>query len=186
MEHENVITALTEDEIWQEVNKQFQQEPELLSYRAVLVQDNRKVLLDIDIDLGGGFESGYETTTFVSHLHSEPPFRFAIHEQHFTDEIGKFFGMQDVEIGYEDFDEKLIIKTNNAEKVRQIFSDPSVRQTFLSLSDFSFGTTTQHSSHPEKDGPFLELTIENGITDPQKLREIYHAFYAVLMQIDPI
>ena len=56
---------------------------------------NRKIVLEIDIDLGGGFESGYETTVFSADLHTAPAFRFAIHEQHFTDEIGKFFGVEE-------------------------------------------------------------------------------------------
>ena len=99
MTNENFIKGSGEDEIWQQINDQFLQNSDPLEYTAIIEQENRKVILDIDIDLGGGFESGYETTSLTAPLHHTTDFKFAIHEEHFTDEIGKFFGMQDVVIG---------------------------------------------------------------------------------------
>lgn len=90
MEHENIISGRTEEEVWQQINNQFLANPDPLEYSAVIVQENRKIVLDIDIDLGGGFESGYETTALTAELHTAPAFRFAIHGQHFSDEIGNF------------------------------------------------------------------------------------------------
>ncbi|MCW3109070.1 MAG: hypothetical protein JWQ09_3576, partial [Segetibacter sp.] len=135
-------------------------------------------------DLGGGFESGYETTTLTAPLHALTDFRFAIHEEHFTDEIGKFFGMQDVVIGYEEFDKRLIIKTNDQAKAREIFADASVRTVFQSLENFTFGITTHHSTDSTTKDPFLELIIETGITDVNKLRTIYKAYFSVLTAVD--
>ncbi|WP_018615445.1 hypothetical protein [Segetibacter koreensis] len=180
---QQIITGKTEEEIWQKINAQFLANPDPLEYSAVIEQGKRKVVLDIDIDLGGGFESGFESTTLTAALLTIPVFRFAIHEKHFTDEIGKFFGMEDVEIGFAEFDEKLIIKTNDRLRVKEIFSDELVRKIFESLSDFTFGIT-YHNRDNETNVPFLELYVEHGITDPIKLREIYHAFISVLMLLD--
>ncbi len=184
MNYENIIRGTNEDEIWQQIDEQFLQDPEPLEYAAIIEQDSRRVIIDIDIDLGGGFEGGYETTTFTAPLHTLPSFSFAIHEEHFTDEVGKFFGMQDVETGYAEFDKKLVVKTNDTAKCQQIFSDASVREVFQNLNDFSFGITRHHYSDTNKKDPFLELNIESGITDTQKLREIYKAFYSVLISVD--
>lgn len=185
MDVKNIISGNTEDDIWQQVSTQFQSDPNLLSYNAIIHQGNRQIVLDIDIDLGGGFESGYETTTFTSHLSNEPGFKFAIHKEHFTDEIGKFFGIQDVVIGYEDFDKQFIIKTNDEAKIKELFSDASIRQALQSFTDFTFGIT-HHSSVLDNSGTFLEFFTETGITDVSVLRQIYHTFFEVLQKVDPL
>lgn len=184
MKQENIISGRTEDEVWKQVNAQFLANPDPLEYTAVIVQEDKKIVLDIDIDLGGGFESGYETTAFTAELHNAPAFRFAIHEQHFTDEIGKFFGMEDVEIGFIEFDKKLIVKTNDKLRIREIFNDEQVRKVFQSLNDFKFGITYRKDKSSEKNHPFLELQIESAITNPRQLREIYHTFFSVLVLVD--
>ncbi len=184
MTSDNVIHGTTEDEVWQQINTQLLADPDLLEYSVLIEQEDKQIFLAIDIDLGGGFESGYETTTFSAPLHAWPDFKFALHAQHFTDEIGKFFGMQDVVIGYEEFDKNFIIKTNEGDKVRALFADPEVRSVLLSLNDFSFGIHTHHLEDSHKKGPFLELLIDAGITDPTRLRQLYHAFFTVLQAVD--
>jgi hypothetical protein len=184
MEHEHTISGRNEEEIWQQINAHFVANPDPLEYTAVITQEKWKIILAIDIDLGGGFESGYESTTITAELLSAPDFRFALHRQNFTDEIGKFFGMEDVEIGFSEFDKKLIVKTNDKLRIRKVFSDEAVRKSFESLSDFTFGITNKDNGQHDRNTPFLELVIESGITDPKRLRELYHAFFSVLVSLD--
>lgn len=184
MNNENLIIGNSEDEIWKQVSEQFEQSPDPLEYTAVIEHDGHRIALDIDIDLGGGFESGYETTTLTAPLTTSSDFRFAIHEEHFTDEIGKFFGMQDVVTGYDEFDKKLVIRTNDEAKVKEIFTEGSARAVFESLENFSFGIHTHHIADSSQKQPFLELIIETGITDINTLRTIYKAFLSVLTAVD--
>lgn len=178
---EKIITPQNEEQVWQQINAELNDQTE---YKTVIVESNHSITLDIDIDLGGGFESGYSTTTFLCPLHWSSDFRFAVHREHFTDEIGKFFGMQDVEIGYSEFDEKFILKTNNEGKLKEIFADASVRQTLESITqNFTFGIT-HHSTDAEKNEAFLELYIEDAVTEITLLRKIYKAFLTVLLSID--
>lgn len=179
MEQENIISGTTEEEIWQQINVQFRTNPNPLDYTVIIEQNKRKVVLEIDIDLGGGFESGYENTTLTAELNPPPDFRFAIHDKNFIDEIGKFFGMEDVEIGFTEFDKKLIVKTNNKLRVRDFFSDEAMRKTFETLNDFTFGVT-----HNNNSTPLLEFRVETGITNTKQLREIYHAFISILIKLD--
>jgi hypothetical protein len=181
---ENIITGSSKEEIRQQLTEQFNRNPDQLDYSATIEFEGRKVLIDIDIDLGGGFESGYETTTFLAPLHTEPTFRFAIHEEYFTDEIGKFFGIPDVELGYPEFDKKLLIKTNDPAQLHDVFADPVARSIFQNLEDFTFGTTTHRSKDSDSKIPYLELTIETGVTEANRLMEIYDAFYSVLTALD--
>ncbi|RKR84970.1 hypothetical protein BDD43_5224 [Mucilaginibacter gracilis] len=180
MDIEKTFIGTTEDEIWQQVAADINDE--VLEYHALLKQADTEIYLDIDIDLGGGFEGGYATTAYRALL-SQHDFKFAVHEEDFTDEIGKFFGMQDVETGYEDLDHHLIIKTNNEAKVKTLFIDANVRRVFTTLEDFDLGIRTHSVDDSDEKQTFLELNIEDGITDAVTLREIYRAFYTVLKSI---
>lgn len=171
-----------ENKIWNKINADLEKDSPVFTYNTDIEQDGYHVVLDIDIDPGGGFESGYATTSFTALLKAEPHFRFAIHKEHFTDEIGKFFGMQDVLIGYKDFDNKLIIKTNDKTSVRKLFSSPQLREIIAALEDFTFGI--HHHTNNGVKSPYLELMIEDGITDAVRLRQIFNAFYVVLTLIE--
>jgi len=177
------IFGETEDQVFQQVNADFQAEPDLLQYEAVIEQGGRKILLVIDIDPGGGFESGYESTTLSAALQSDPAFRFAIHHEGVLDEIGKFFGMQDVITGYPEFDKKVVVKTDDEERVKSLFESAAVRSVFGSLIGFTFGITRHHTA-TEKKAAFLEFNIERGIVDAAELKSIYNAFVKVLVNID--
>ncbi len=177
MSVENYIKGENEQQIWEQISADFDKGNQLQSYNAVITQGNARIILDIDVDLGGGFESGFSTTIFNALLPDYPAFRFAIHKEHFIDELGKFFGMQDVVLGYKEFDEKLIIKTTDKAAVRKLFASPELRETIVSIDDFTFGI-----HHHNKDGidkAYLELYIETGITDTFLLRKLYNAFYTV-------
>ncbi len=184
MQEEKIIKGATEDEIWQQVTADLNKETDLLEYSVTIEQANRRILLDIDIDLGGGFEGGYESTMMRAPLKIAEDFRFVVHHQGFIDEIGKFFGMQDVVIGYDELDKKLIIKANDAAKVKALFTDSLVRKVFQSFDDFTLGIIMHHISAEEK-APFLEFYNNTAITNPVELREIYNAFYKVLILLDP-
>lgn len=183
MAEEKIISG-SEDEIWQQITGDLNEKDNLLAYNVVVEQEKRRVLLVIDIDLGGGFEGGYESTMLQAKLKSAEDFKFAIHDESFIDEIGKFFGMQDVVTGFQEFDKKVIIKSNDEIKVRALFSDTSVREVFQSLGDFNFGIIMHHFGGKEK-SPCLELYADRAETDPVWLQTIYRAFFKVLTSIDP-
>jgi hypothetical protein len=180
MDIDKTYTGATEDQIWQQIATDINDD--VLEYHAIIKQGELDIYLDIDIDLGGGFEGGYVTTSYRAAL-SNTDFQFAIHEEHFTDEIGKFFNMQDVKIGYPDLDHHLIVKTNDSEKVKTLFTDEETRKTFTKLENFDLGISLQSIEGSGNKEAFLELNIEDGITDIPTLRELYHAFYAVLVAI---
>ena len=98
MEKEKLITANDINEVWPQVAKDLRENE--FTYSVIISIDNRKVYLDIDVDPGGGFEGGYQTTTLKSKLEHAGAFRFALHHQGLLYEIGKFFGMEDIETGY--------------------------------------------------------------------------------------
>lgn len=185
MEEEKIIRGATEDEIWQQIKTDLTGNPDLLDYSVVIKHSNRIIYFDIFIDLGGGFEGGFKSTILRTALRTTDDFKFAVHPQGFIDEIGKFFGMQDVVTGHSEFDKNLIIKSNNESKVKAIFSDALTREVFQSLHDFTFGIIMHHINHDQK-GRFLEFYSDTAITDTTELKKIYSAFCKVLTVVDSV
>ncbi|MEO6221432.1 MAG: hypothetical protein ABIO81_13450 [Ginsengibacter sp.] len=181
MDKERLITADNMDEIWQQITEEIDNSE--LGYSFIINCQNKKVFLDIDIDPGGGFEGGYQFTKLRSQLENAGEFRFALHHQGLLDEIGKFFGMEDVATGYSEFDKKVIVKTNDLAKVKSIFSEKHTRMVIEDLNDFKFHITQHHIDETENKAYFLELNIEEAITDMIRLRQIYNAFSSVLTGI---
>ena len=116
----------------------------------------------IDIDPGGGFETGSAVTFLMAPVALAQDFRLTLHHQGLIDTAGKFFGMEDVVIGYPEFDEALIVKTNDRERTRRIFSDASVRGVFRSLRAFALHLEHGHIAGRKGKQPFLELRTDAG------------------------
>ena len=172
-----VIKGETPDAMWQQVRTNFEGE-DLLGYHVLLDNGNTVVELDVDIDLGGGFEGGYEITRFISRLPGTNDSKFALHKEDFLDEIGKFFGMQDIKLGYDDFDKHVVVKTNDEARTKQLFADEQLRSFVLAIEDdFTLSLST---SHMEK---VLALEIEKGITDVTFLQKIYGWFVQLLNEV---
>ena len=172
-----IIKGQNEEEIWQQVRPDFEGE-ELLGYNVLLETPTSLVELDVDIDLGGGFEGGFEITRMVSKIPATNDFKFALHKEDFLDEIGKFFGMQDVKLGYEDFDKHVVVKTNDEARIKALFADEQLRLFVLSLNeDFNFSLSYNHE---EK---VLALEVEKGITDVAALQRLHARFVQVLERV---
>ena len=54
----------------------------------------------------------------------------------------------------------------------------------MELNDFVFHIVKHHIDETEMEAYFLELTIEEAIVDTATLRNLYNAFYSVLLAID--
>ena len=184
MQEARVISGTSLDEVWKQIDEDFSQYQEVYEYNAIIEQQGRSVTLDIDIDLGGGFEGGYALTRFMSPLKSFDDFRFSLHRQDLLDGIGKLFGMEDIKIGSPEFDKNIVIKSNHPDRIKDILSSTQIREVIQSLPNFEFHIGHHHSSHTEVESAFLELRIDEGITDTARLRLIYGAFILVLEKVD--
>lgn len=182
MEALHKFTGETEDAIWQQIAEDLARQEELLEYAAQIEFNGREVYFDIDIDLGGGFESGFETTTFAAPLINPVSLRFQLHPQDWINELGKLLGLEDVELGYPEFDKAFIIKTNEKEKLKKLFADETLRETLKKYDNFRLQLA--HDTDSSTSPLILSFSIDQAITDPLQLREIYHFFYALLLRVD--
>lgn len=96
-------------------------------------------------------------------------FRFTIYGKGFFSQIGKLFGMQDIEIGVSDFDEAFIIKGNDESKVRALFSERHIRDLLMAQ-------------------PAVHLTVKDdegwfGADFPEGVDELYFSASGVIKEI---
>ncbi|RSK47372.1 hypothetical protein [Hymenobacter rigui] len=173
--------ADTEAAVWQQVAADMAQQPDLYDYRADLYQQDFHVRLELDIDLGGGFEGGYELTTLTASVPVHTAFHFALHEQDWVHEVGKLLGLQDVELGDPELDEAFIITTNQPDTLRQILAHPEVRATLLRYPDARLALAP--ASHEATAPLQLTFTEERALTEPAQLQEIYHLLLVLLQQV---
>jgi hypothetical protein len=110
-------------------------------------------------------------------------FRFTIYRKGFFSDLGKLLGMQDIEVGDPEFDEAFIIKGNDEDRVRVLFSDPKIRQMIqdqpkirLTVKDSEgwFGP-----KFPE-DVDELHFQVVGVINDVDRLKALFDLFAAVL------
>lgn len=183
MESIRTFTADSEPALWAQVAADMARQPDLLDYRADLCQPPYRVRLELDIDLGGGFEGGYELTTLRAVVPGQPALRFALHEQDWVHEIGKLLGLEDVELGYAELDQTFIITTNNASALRQLLADPAVHETLLHHPAARF-TLAPDSDAP--DAPLLlTFSLEQAVVEPEQMRGLYQLLLRTLQQLAP-
>jgi hypothetical protein len=180
MSEERIISG-TPEQIAFQLSTDFQSDANPIQYHAVLQQDDRRVLLNIAQDPE---ESNFALTTFNSILFSRNDFRFVIYKETVIDEVSKFFGMEDAVLGYKEFDDHFIVKTNMDDKAALLFADPSVRETLQSLPNVALGIVQYTLDHADGKVPFLELKIREAVHNPAKLQQIYDAFFKVLKAVE--
>ncbi|QNH61681.1 hypothetical protein [Hymenobacter sediminicola] len=176
------FSADSETALWHQVATDMAQQPDLLEYSAELQQNGFRIRFELDIDLGGGFEGGYELTSFTATVPGQQALNFALHEQDWVHELGKLLGLTDVELGDTELDDAFIITTNNPDELRTLLlSDPAVRHTLLKYQELRLELTP--ASHAPDAEVLLTFTKEQALTDPGQLQEIYHLLYLLLQQL---
>jgi hypothetical protein len=182
MEDQKNISGRNQQEVWPLIEASLNTDE--YTYDVLIEQAGKHIQLYIDIDPGGGFEGGYELTQIKAPLPVNNDFKFAIHHQGFIDSVGKFFGMQDIETGYPEFDKKVIVSTNNEQRVHGLFADPEVRDIFSKLENFTLGIHNHHAGNSETDHPWLEFSSDEAYDDTETLKKIYYGFCTLLQHLD--
>lgn len=182
MEDQKIISGRSEAEVWPLIEAALTTDE--YTYDVLIEQAGKRIQLYIDIDPGGGFEGGSELLQLKAPLPVTSDFKFAIHHQDFIDSVGKFFGMQDIETGYPEFDKNVVVSTNNPQKVHDLFADVAVRNIFSKLDNFNLGIHNHHTENSEINHPWLEFSSDEAYDDSETLKQIYHGFCTILQQLD--
>jgi len=78
---------------------------------------------------GGRFGGGSVTFTRMRAPYINPDgFRFLVYPSNIIAEAAKCFGLQDITVGYPEFDKAFIIKGNDEQKLKRLFANPRIRE----------------------------------------------------------
>jgi hypothetical protein len=113
-------------------------------------------------------------------------FRFTIYRKGIFTEIGKWFGMQDVTVGYEDFDRDFVIKGNDEQKLRKLFSSQKIRDLIAAQPDISFAVKDDEgfwSKNFPEEVDELYFQVVGVIKDVERLKLLYDLFAETLDEL---
>jgi hypothetical protein len=111
--------------------------------------------------------------------------RLKIYRSNLFAQLGKFFGMQDVEVGSVQFDEDFVIKTNEERLARAFCSNAALReklsaqkQITLSVEDHE-GWFTKFPADTDE----LRLVVSGHLKDIERLKQLFDLFAEALDQL---
>jgi hypothetical protein len=113
-------------------------------------------------------------------------FRFTIYRKSVLTNLGKLLGMQDIDVGDPQFDEAFVIKANNENGVRMLFSDPKIRQMIQNQPKIRMEVKDNEGwfgpKFPENVDElyFQEIGV---IKDVERLKALFDLFAALLEQL---
>ena len=124
------------------------------------------------------------------HLHADAGpyvnkdgFQFTIYRTGIFSGLGKWLGMQDVDVGYPEFDEAFVIKGNDEAKLRALFANPRIRQLIEIEPDIHLtvqGDEGWFGTQFPQGVDELYFSVPRVIKDVEELKSLYCLFAEVL------
>lgn len=110
-------------------------------------------------------------------------FRFNIYRRSIFSPLGKFFGMQDVEVGFPEFDDAFIIKGNDETKLKQLFANERIRGLIEAQPSINFSVLDDEGWFASKypDGvDCLKFQSVGVLKETERLKTLYWLFAETL------
>ena len=110
-------------------------------------------------------------------------FRFQVYRDGLAWQIGKFLGMQDVEVGQPEFDRDFVIRGNDESRLRQLFADEDVRCQLHAQREVHFEVRDDDGWFGARfpDGVDELYFVAHGVMkDTDRLRSLFALFAATL------
>ena len=113
-------------------------------------------------------------------------FRFNIYRKGVFTEIVKWFGMQDVTVGYEDFDRDFVIQGSDEQKLRRLFSSQKIRDLISQQPQINFSVKDDEgfwSKNFPEGVDELYFQVVGVIKDVDRLKLLYDLFAETLDEL---
>jgi len=110
-------------------------------------------------------------------------FRFSIHRASIFSHLGSLLGMQDIKVGYPDFDRDFVIKGNDESAVRSLCDSARVRELIVAQPKFHLGIQDDEGWFGTKYPPDVDVLVfdvADRIRDVERLRGLYDVFAEIL------
>jgi hypothetical protein len=113
-------------------------------------------------------------------------FRFLVYRKSIFSGLGKFFGMQDIEVNDPPFDDDFIVQGTDESRVRQLLASPKLRALIAAQKDISFGVKDDEgwfgTKFPEGVDE-LHFAVTGVIKDVDRLKGLYDLFAETLDEL---
>jgi len=113
-------------------------------------------------------------------------FRFLVYRKSIFSGIGKFFGMQDIEVNDPPFDDDFIVQGTDESRVRLLLASPKLRALIAAQKDLSFGVKDDEgwfgTRFPEGVDE-LHFAVPGVIKDVDRLKGLYDLFAETLDEL---
>lgn len=112
--------------------------------------------------------------------------RLKIYRSSIFAEIGKWFGMQDIEVGSVQFDEDFVIKANHDGRVRSFCGNASLRQKLAAQKSITLSVEDNEGWFGPKfppDTDELRVVIGGHLKDTARIKELFDLFAEALDQL---
>jgi len=113
-------------------------------------------------------------------------FRFTVYRRGFFSDVGKWFGMQDIEVGEPAFDHDFIIKGSDESQVRSLLSSQKLRDLIARQPEIHFSVKDDEggfgASFPEGVDE-LRFEVTGIIKDVERLKLLYELFAVTLDEL---
>lgn len=113
-------------------------------------------------------------------------FRFTVYRKSLFSGIGKWFGMQDIEIGDPAFDDAFILKSNDETKLRELLGDAKMRELLQGQPAVYFSVKDDEGFFSARfpDGvDELNFQVIGVIKDVERLKLLFELFSETLDQL---
>jgi hypothetical protein len=110
-------------------------------------------------------------------------FRFTVHRKGVFSGLAKKLGMQDIEIGDEEFDRDFIIKATDEPRVRELLSNRKIRDLIALQPDLQFSVKDDEGwfgPHFPEGVDELSFVARGVVTDIERLKRMYELFSETL------
>ncbi len=115
-------------------------------------------------------------------------FTFTIYRKGIFSDLGKWLGMQDVAVGFPEFDEAFVIKGNDEQKLRQLFANQKIRDLINAQPTIRFsvargGQGIWAGNHLPPGVDQLLFQVIGVIKDVERLKLLYELFSETLDEL---
>ncbi len=178
----------SKDEIWsqlsREIGAEYVEGGFFKTGQVVLSHRQWKITLDTHTVHSG--ESSITYTRMRAPYVNKDGFRFNIYRKNIFSGIGKLFGMQDIEVGDDFFDEQFIIQGEPEQLVRSLLLNGMIRQLIQSQPNIHFQVKDDEGlfqqSFPEGVDE-LYFEVLGVIKDKERLKSLFDLFALVLDEL---
>jgi hypothetical protein len=115
-------------------------------------------------------------------------FTFTVYRKSVFTDLGKWLGMQDVMVGYPEFDEPFVIKGNDEHKLQRLFANRKIRDLISAQPEVRFSVVDDEKQFWgcrgfPKDVDELHFLIAGVIKDVDRLKLLYDLFSETLDEL---